>query len=102
MTRSGGPASEAHRHEKAIDVRLSANAIVAVKDPVVAILARKRVACGNAIAIAVDLVIIVGDAVHLIRSKVMGVVRSAASGFDPARHDAPRWPRRHAPKRLSS
>src|SRR5208337_3213518 len=73
--------SEIHGYEEAVDDRLVPALAVAVEDPVVAVLARKRVPGRNAVAIAVDQVIVVRYPMDLVGAKVVGVVRAAAGGL---------------------
>src|SRR5580704_17845869 len=53
-------ASEVHRHKEAVDPGLASAAIVPVEDPVVSILARQRLADGDATDVTIDRVIVVG------------------------------------------
>src|SRR5208282_353619 len=84
--------SEIHRHKEAVDDRLVPAGVVAVEDPVVAVLARQRVPGRNAIAVAVDHVIVVRYPMDLVGTKMVGVGRPAAGGLHPGRHGLPIGP----------
>src|SRR5260370_87755 len=64
-------ASEVHRHKETVDPGLAPAAIVPVEDPVVSILARQRLADGDATDVTVDRVIVVGCPMDLVRAKMM-------------------------------
>jgi hypothetical protein len=88
---SSGRASEVHRDEETVDSGLASAAaeigsIVPVEYPIVAVLAGQCLGDGDFPAvtvIAVDLIIVVGDAVHLVGPQVMCIGRSATRGRDP-------------------
>src|ERR1700722_16122558 len=83
--------SERPRDEEAVDSGLASAAaeigsIVSVEYPIVAVLAGQCLGDGDFPAVTVvvvDLVIVVGDAVHLVGPQVMRIGRPAARGLDP-------------------
>jgi len=69
--------SKIHRHEEAVNARLATACVIPVKDPIVSVLAWQRLPNGYAMNVTIDRVIVVGDAVNLVRPKMMSVSRPA-------------------------
>jgi hypothetical protein len=70
--------SKIHRHKEAVNPGLTTARVIAVKDPIVSVLAWQRLPDGYAMNVAVDRVIVVGHAVNLVRPEMMSVSRPAA------------------------
>jgi hypothetical protein len=75
--------SKIHRHKEAVNPGLTTARVIPVKDPIVSVLAWQRLSDGYAMNIAINRVIVVGNAVNLLRPEMMSVSRPAARGLYP-------------------